>query len=153
MTKRDVLRDELARFSTWLVGAEVAAALGSSDTTVSSYLRWHLRPEARGDRFDHALLRIAAFGRPGLALADAYAARFRRTALLRRKLSLVIALIETGPSHEALEATISSSAAGFYLRLIARGIVALGVGGLAVLVIGPIHIVCQLAPAADEAAA
>ena len=152
MTDPDALREEFIRFGVWLAGDELASTLRSNDLAASHYARWHARPEARGDRFDRALLRIAALGRPGLALADAYAARFRRAALLRRKLALAIALIETGPAHEVLETTISSSAAGFYARALARGAVAIGVGVLAVLAIGPIHLACRLAPAGDESA-
>jgi len=152
MSDPDALREEFTRFAVWLAGDELAATLTRSELAAAHYARWHTRPEARGDRFDRALLRIAALGRPGLVLADAYAARFRRTALLRRKLALAIALIETGPAHEVLETAISSSAAGFYTRTLARGALAIGVGILAALAIGPIHLACRLAPARDESA-
>jgi len=74
--------------------------------------------EARPPRsLDRALDRLASWGRPGLALADAFAARFRKRGPLRRRLILVLALLEADPdAGEVLDTPLSRGPAGAVFR-------------------------------------
>jgi hypothetical protein len=75
--------------------------------------------EMNGERgvLDLALLRIARVGPAFARIADAYAALFARTSLLRRKLVLMLAILESGRTAAALEAITPGSRAGFVLRV------------------------------------
>ncbi len=79
------------------------------------------RARGLGDRparpLDRALDRLASWGRPGLALADAFAARFRQRGPLRRRLVLVLALLEVDPhAGDVLDAPLSRGPLGAVLR-------------------------------------
>lgn len=98
----DELGAECRLLNRYLIGTDVASDV------VTAYVRAHQFPgiatrSEPGD-LDRALLRIAGIG-PGFArAADAYAAVFARTSLLRRKLVLLVAILESrGDSAAALD--------------------------------------------------
>lgn len=72
---------------------------------------------ARG-HFDAYLLRWAARGPRRAALADAYACWFARRSAVRRKLILLMAIMESGPPRLGFS---DRAVTGFPLRLAARG--------------------------------
>lgn len=131
------LEREARALARYLAGVEL------DSVAIRHYLRWHATSGARADRVDRLLLRVASAGKPGLALADAYCARWRRGALLRRKLVLVLALIETSaPGFEMVDRTLSASAAQFWVRMVGRGLAQVLLTALAGLAIGPVHLLC-----------
>lgn len=101
---------------------------------VEKYLDFHqkLGEKARADAFDSFLIEVSARGRIWARLADSYARIFRPDSLLRKKLILVLALLEcTPPSFEALDRVPAGGLPGTIFRLAgasARFLAALIVG-------------------------
>ena len=58
---------------------------------------------APGDGFDTWLLEYAHRGGRALALADAYSRRWAPASALRRRLVLLLAVVETGPDHRLVD--------------------------------------------------
>jgi len=91
----ETLRREVRVFGRHLLDCEPGSY------ALSRYLAWHAATgnaeTARAPRFDRFLVAVARLHPFGTRLADVYCARFRRGALLRRKLVLVLALIECSP--------------------------------------------------------
>ena len=99
--------------------------------------------ELRGqDNLDRTLLRAACFGGAITPMADAYARCFRPTGALRRRLTILCALVESSPPyHIALGAPREGSRWGSAAALVVITLM----GGLtlagAVLLFGPVHLV------------
>ncbi len=80
------------------------------------------RDYSGGSRFDHLLVNIAAGGPVRANFADSYAGLFARRSLLRRKLILLLAILEScAPARGFLDAIEPISSVLLYLRLLARG--------------------------------
>lgn len=92
---RRVLARECRTLFGYVFGGEPAPAL------VERYLAGHralgARLRAPSDGLDGLLLRAARRGRLLARLADTYARLFRPGALIRRKLSLLVAIVESTP--------------------------------------------------------
>jgi NADH dehydrogenase len=92
---------------------------------VEHYVRAHqasgrLMP---GDRFDRLLVRIAARHRLLARCADSYARVFVPASLLRRKLVLLLAILETAPeTHRVIDAPPGGGAMLIAGRLIGQGV-------------------------------
>jgi hypothetical protein len=100
------------------------------------------------DRFDRWLAAIARRGLPHLALADAYARRARPYGLLRRKLTLALALLEMSPrSHARFDGAREGSAVSTWGALALAGGAAAARLLVAVLVLAPLHLTARLLPA------
>jgi hypothetical protein len=76
-----------------------------------------------GNRFDDLLVRVAA-ERPALTkLADSYARIFTPTGLLRKKLVLLLAILETsGPSYHLIDASAKGGQVVLMFQLLIKGI-------------------------------
>lgn len=90
---------------------------------------------------DRALLATARWGSVPARIADAYAKRFRPYSPLRRRLILVLAILENSPSaHEWLNSARTGSVpglmAGMALSLFASGLCLLA----GILLFGPLHV-------------
>lgn len=133
---------EARRFARYLAGESL------DDRACAHYDRWHEHAgvAAHGDRIDGLLLWWASLGSVGMALADAYAARVRRGALLRKKLVVVLALLETSTAHVELDRPMSSGPVGFWVRMIGRGMFAAVTTLLAFVLIGPCHLIAAVLP-------
>ena len=111
-TGRDLLVAECQTLSRYLTGDV------PGDVVVNAYCRAHDQGAVAQHvgAFDRLLIRIARGG-PRLAkAADAYAAAFARTAVLRKKLVLLLAILETSwPSSGSIDSVV----AGSRLRLMA----------------------------------
>ena len=134
MNDPELLLSECQTFCRYLVRQD------ATDYVARSYVEAHSAPalsrSAQG--VDRALLRVARWGRWGVALADSYAALFSRTGLLRSKLVLLFGILEsTAPFHRELDRVPR----GGLLRLIGLGVVGGATGALAVLIFGPLHLV------------
>lgn len=93
------------------------------------------------DPLDRTLLRVACHGGPITPMADAYARWFRPTGALRRRLTILCALLESSPPyHIALGAPREGSRWRSATALVIIGLM----GGLtlagAVLLFGPVHV-------------
>ena len=88
----------------------------------SKYLQAHVEGlfDSAGG-FDRLLMRLATSGRLGAKLADSYARIFSPTSLLRRKLVLLLAILETcAPSFHLIDELDSRSRSLLVLRMSAR---------------------------------
>jgi NADH dehydrogenase len=117
---------ECATFTRYLAG------LAASPYVRRKYAEAHsavaLEPK---DPFDQLLLRFARKGPLLAKLADAYARIFYPHATLRRKLVLLLAILETcPPSYRVIDSTVGRRKAGVLLQVALRG--TLAVLGLAV---------------------
>ena len=94
------------------------------------------------DQLDRTLLRAAQFGGAVTRMADAYARWLRPTGALRRRLTILCALVESSPPyHIELGAPREGSRRGSAAALVVIGLM----GGVtlfgAVLLFGPVHLV------------
>ena len=129
------LTAECRAFCEHLVGSAPPARV------MEGYLAHHrAHPVGPYSGFEHELLERARRGGFAAALADAYAARVLPGGLLRRKLTLLLALLETDPAtFERIDAPDSGGVASAWLRLIARGASEIGLALLALAIWGPLH--------------
>lgn len=116
------------------------------------YVRWHQAPElhaplaARGTGFDRLLVAVGRSSWPGLRLADAYSGRLLRTGLLRRKLILVLSLLEsTAPTSGLIDQVGSRTKFGFWAGMVIRAGWSGCVFVVSIGVLLPLHVVCSIA--------
>ncbi|HEX6309661.1 MAG TPA: hypothetical protein VFZ69_15910 [Longimicrobiales bacterium] len=111
-TPQSDLERECRIFATYLVGCP------PTPYVIAKYADAHQVGTAyrNGSRFDRLLVRAAGTNRLATKLADSYASVLAPTSLLRRKLILLLAVLETSaPSCDLLDAVQASRA-----RLIGR---------------------------------
>jgi hypothetical protein len=135
-----VLEREARIFTASLIGG------APSPYVIRQYARGHVSlPLAPVQGFDAVLMRVARGGPILARLADAYARLFARRAILRRKLTLLLAILEsTAPSDERF-APIVAPVPVALARLMLAGLGAAFFAALGVAVLGPLHIVSRLA--------
>ena len=120
------------------------AALIGGDATpyvVRQYARGHVSlPLAPIQGFDATLIAVARAGPALTRMADAYARLFVRRSILRRKLTLLLAILESAAPSEAQFAPLPASAAGTLARLALSGIAAATFALAGVAILGPLHL-------------
>ena len=134
------LEQEARVFTRALIGRD------PSDYVLRQYARGHMAlPLAPVQAFDRVLLRTAR-GAPWQArMADAWARRFAGTSILRRKLTLLLAILESSAPSDAEFAPVRASAFGVVLRLAAAGTAAVFYTSLSLLILGPAYLVHRVA--------
>lgn len=124
-------------------------ALVGRDATpyvVRQYVRGHVSlPLAPVQGFDAVLMGVATSGAFFTRVADAYARLFARRAILRRKLVLLLAILESASPSDAEFAPLASSAAGVVLRLAVTGAAAALFAAVGIALVGPLHLLSRLA--------
>lgn len=134
---RAALSAECRVFTRHLLGVDPAAAV------VDAYVAAHERAPhyAAETAFDVRLVTVAV-RHPLLArLADAYGRLLAPTGLLRRKLVLLLAILETTPPHyRAVDAPLAGGLVTTVGALAFQGVVAGAGAVLALLVFAPIHL-------------
>lgn len=134
------LHEECRRFARYLLNVEatpyVAAKYADAHHTDSAY--------GTGDAVDRWLVHVAGRGTGAARLADAYARLVRPQGLLRRKLVLLLALLETSaPAWRALEVEPSRGARGALIALARHGAAAALAAVAGIVVLGPGHLVLR----------
>ena len=110
--------------------------------------RFGARETARMRRFDHALVAIARTHPLLTRVCDAYAVRFRRGTALRRKLVLLLALLECAPTtFELIDRPGRGGVALAYPRLVARAVLEGLLLVVGLLTLFPLQLALSLAPA------
>ena len=113
------LERECRIYTRCLVGEEPAAYV------LAKYCKYHQLQSsgaAASDPFDRLLLTVSTWGPLAARVADSYASRFYKGALLRRKLVLVLALLECSPpSFQVLDAPDSGPRPAVLGKLAWRG--------------------------------
>ena len=125
--------------------------LSGSDPTaavVDAYQRAHVLGVvgARLARFDRLLTALAGRHPSLTRVVDSYATALARTSTLRRKLVLLLAILESSwPVCETIDLVSATSAAGVAWQIVVAALrhVALAIGGAALLT--PIRVGCFLA--------
>ncbi len=119
---------------------------------IEKYAEAHRRaaPYTSGDRFGRTLTRIART-HPALAKpADSYARLFAPRSLLRKKLVLLLAILETSaPSYRLIDEADAVPRPLLLLRIVGRGAASLLSLLAGVLVLLPLHLVFGLVGARD----
>lgn len=132
--------------------AVFAGYLGASlvDRRLSAaYVRAHQSlPNVADDRLDAWLLSLARGGAARCALADCYARRVRPFGLLRRKLVLTLAVLESMPqTHAAFDTAVTSSAVAAWASLVALGVRWGVTTAVAIATCLPAHVLLAITPA------
>jgi len=97
----------------------------------------------RSGRFDPLTLKIALLHPAAVAIADAYCALFARSSILRVKLVLVAALLDSQhPTSSLVDAAGPGTARRFLGLAAARAAIFLGKLVPGTLVLGPLHALC-----------
>lgn len=133
--ERAALEAECAVFARHLAGLE------PSPYVVAQYLRAHEPgrngPNTSTDDEDDPLLLFARRGATSARLADVWAATFDRTGPLRRKLILLLAILESGRDSEVVD-RVSPGDLGAFVRGTLVGLVSFALTLVAAaVVIGP----------------
>lgn len=112
---RASLERECALWCSYLVDMQPSPAL--LERYAQAHARGIVETSSCNTRFDRALVGFARLGKWNARLADAHARLFSPAGLLRRKLVLVLALLETDAAHHGRVDLVSAgSRAGFLLR-------------------------------------
>ena len=136
----EVLAAECAVFTRHVLGVAPAPAV------VEAYVRAHTAsPRYRATTaFDLRLVTVARRGPLLARLADAHARLLDPAGLLRRKLVLLLALLETTPPHyRAIDAPLAASRPATVLALGARGVVAAAVAVLGLILFLPLRLTAR----------
>jgi NADH dehydrogenase len=137
----DALDRECRVFTKHLVGAN------PDELVMASYRRAvaSLPALAATSAWDRALLSVARGGTIGARCADAHAALFARSSTLRKRLVMLLAILESrSPYAEYIDKPLGGTPAGAIVRLGVRGVVAL-IGLLAgTLLLLPVRAVAAL---------
>ncbi|MFN7978709.1 MAG: NAD(P)H-binding protein [Vicinamibacterales bacterium] len=136
----DVLAAECAVFTRHVLGVAPAP------TVVDAYVRAHaVSPRFRAvTAFDQRLVAVARRGPLVARLADAHARLLDPAGLLRRKLVLLLALLETTPPHyRAVDAPLAASLPATLLALAGRGLAAAAVAALGLLLFLPLRLTAR----------
>jgi NADH dehydrogenase len=114
-----ILQAEFSRNARYVAGA------APTSYQTAKYLDFHQRRRlAPADAFDALLLRLSRAGGLGLALADSYCGLFRRRSIVRAKLVLALAILESSPpSFAALDAPDAGRRL-VWIRMMMRGAMA-----------------------------
>ena len=139
MSAEAALEAECRRLTAYLLDAP------PSPYVVACYVRAHrARPAFEPqDRFDRVALRLAATG-AGARLADAHARLFAPASVLRRKLVLLLAILETSaPSFRRVDAPGPGGALHAWLRLAWIGAVAAAAAVLGSVLLLPVQLLLR----------
>jgi hypothetical protein len=110
----DQLAHECRSYAVYLIGQ------WPDSYTVEKYRDFHARPDVPGesDPFDRFLVEFSSRGPSCARLADCYACRFRKASVLRKKLVLMLAILECSPkTYEILDRVHPGGPVGAVMRL------------------------------------
>lgn len=132
-----VLARECRTFVGYLVGGDATPDI------VSAYERAHTVSAVRASRvsapLDRALLAVARSGPRSARAADAFAGLFARASVLRRKLALLVAILESRePTAAMLDRPYAGARAAGFLAAVLNASASVARACLAMVVIGPL---------------
>ena len=132
------LEEEARTFGRALLGAPPGAYVAGQYARAHGHL-----PLAPGTLFDRVLLAFAARGSWVLRAADGYARIFAPTSALRRKLTVLVAILESTAPSDAAFAAVERAPAAVVVRLLSAGLGFALLLGAGVIVLAPIHLVSR----------
>jgi hypothetical protein len=133
------LEDEAHAFSLALISAAPDAYVAAQYARAHQHL-----PLQPGTPFDRVLLALAARGPWAFRAADGYARIFAPTSALRRKLSVLVAILEAASPSDAAFASAEKPRAAVIVQLLLTGVGFALLLGVGVIVLAPIHLASRL---------
>lgn len=133
------LEAEATAFGLTLLGSEPGAYVAAQYARAHQYLP--LQPVTA---FDRALLTRAARGPWALRAADGYARIFAPTSTLRRKLTVLVAILESASPTDAAFAATEETPGSVLVQLMVTGVGFVLLLGGGIIVLAPIHLVSRL---------
>jgi NADH dehydrogenase len=141
-TPNDVLTSEARVFTAYLCGDGVTAEISDHYLKATKTLLIDHQPD---DRFDRLTLAFARRGAGFAWLADSYAALFNRGGMLRRRMALLMSILENSPtSHRHFEQSPSQGPVAAMFQLGLSGLAEVGVLVLAMAIFVPARILLAL---------
>ena len=136
--ERAALEDEAHEFALALLG-------GDADSYVAvQYARAHLHlPLHPVSAFDRVLLAFASQGPWALRAADAYARFFAPASSLRRKLAVLVAILESAAPSDAEFAASDEPPVGVIVQLLLAGVGFALLLGVGILALAPLHLAAR----------
>lgn len=143
----DLLRRECYLFCRYLIGQR------PGEYVQLKYREFHeqaaVEKEMCARPFDHVLLAVARLGPLATQLADGYARIARPTAVLRKKLILMLAILESCAPYHRYLSTVKGKRDVWLLARLALTLTLSGcVFLVAVALLAPLHLLCAAAGAA-----
>ena len=116
-----------------------------NDYVLNKYEEGHgkcsLYPYGQTNAFDKILIKLARLNQFFLRMIDGYCRIFYKNAMIRKKLTLVLAILEScSPFHEYLDSVVSYSKSKLFAVLLMKPLLFGFHLALSTLVIGPFHI-------------
>lgn len=138
----DVLTSEARVFTAYLCGDDITADISDHYLKATRTLAIDHQP---ADRFDRMTLAFARRGVGFAWLADSYAALFNRGGMLRRRLALLMSILENAPtSHRHFEQSPSQGPVAAVLKLGLNGVTEAAVLVVATAIFMPARILLAL---------
>ena len=137
------LAAEATVFTRYLLGCE------ANDYVRAKYAAAHAALPAleTSERFDGFLVRFARRGPLFARLADAHSALFARSSLLRKKLVVLLAILESAPPfHATIDEPVGGRPAPALVSLAVTGITAIAALVVGSLVLVPVRLLLAVAP-------
>jgi hypothetical protein len=128
---------ECRTFCRYLAGRNPSAYV------IEKYVEFHRVSGAlaHAPAFEQALVRIAARHTWLARMADSYSARFAKCSVLRKKLALMVGLLECSPGfHEALDTAWQGPKILVFLRMGLAVAASAGALAASVALLGPLHV-------------
>ncbi len=127
--------------------ARALAGCAAGERVRAAYARFLAHDDAPVTRADRLLLAAARVHPLCARATDAYAARFRKGGALRRRMVLLLALLECAPeTYAAVDAPRRGGAALGLARLVWEGTAEALLAVAATLVLGPLHVCALILP-------
>ena len=133
--EHEALQDEAGAFGTALLGAAPGRYVAAQYALAHQHLP--LQPVTS---FDHVLLSLADHGPWALRAADGYARFFAPTSALRRKLTVLVAILESASPSDAAFASSEDSRVSVLVQLLLTGAGFALLLGVGVIVLAPLQL-------------
>ena len=137
--EREALLDEAGSFGAALLGAAPDGYVAAQYARAHQHLPLH-----PATPFDHVLLSLADRGPWALRAADGYARFFAPTSALRRKLTVLVAILESASPSDASFASCEEPPVSVLVQLVLAGAGFALLLGVGVIVLAPLQLASRL---------
>ncbi|MAF27112.1 MAG: hypothetical protein QF819_05740 [Gemmatimonadota bacterium] len=136
---RRILEDEGRTLGRYILGE--GPAMFILEKYVQAHAAGVVEPPGGADSFDRLVVEVAQGGHGLTRFADSYCALFRRGGLLRRKLSLLVALLESvAPTDAAVDRVTAPGRTRTFLDAAFRAAAFAVLAAFSIPVFGPAHL-------------
>jgi hypothetical protein len=142
--ERAALEDEAREYGAALLAAPPDAYVAAQYARAHQHL-----PLQPATPFDHVLLELASRGPWALRAADGYSRFFAPASVLRRKLAVLVAILESAAPSDGAFAASAEPPVGVIVQLLVTGVGFALLLGVGILALAPQHLAAR-APRDDE---